>query len=248
MLSIDAGLTGAAWHRIADSLPRPRAIVVASAHWLTTIPAVSTTANPATIHDFYGFPKALFKVQYTPPGAPLLAQDVARRLLDAGFEGGIDAERGLDHGAWVPLMNMYPDADVPTFQLAIQPRATPEHHWRVGRALAALRDDGVLILGSGSITHNLRELTFGAAEGAVTHPYVSQFTDWMHEKLVASPDTPALLDYRRQVPGAQRAHPTDEHLLPIFVCLGAGAADSAIERLHAGYTEGGLAMDVYAFH
>lgn len=247
MLALDAGATGLAWAEIARTLPKPRAVVVASAHWLSAQPAVSTTASPATIHDFYGFPEPLFRIQYTPPGAPQLAEQVASLLADAGFEVGIDPARGLDHGAWVPLKNMYPDADVPAFQLAIQPRQGPEHHWRLGRALASLREQGVLVLASGSITHNLRELEWDIPEGVASNEYVPAFQHWVYQRLLAG-DRTALLDYRRQAPGAQRAHPTDEHYLPLYVALGAAGDTPRAERLFTSLTHGGLAMDVYAFH
>ncbi|QNM97462.1 dioxygenase family protein [Chitinimonas koreensis] len=246
MLALDAGRTGRAWAALAAELPRPRAIAVASAHWLTAVPAVSTTAHPATIHDFRGFPEPLFALRYEPPGAPAVAERTAALLHQAGFQVGIDPARGLDHGAWVPLANMYPAAEVPVFQLAIQPRETPEHHFRVGRALAALRDEGVLLIGSGSITHNLRELDWEAEEGRATHAYVPEFQEWLHQRLLAD-DQAALLDYRRQAPGAQRAHPTDEHLLPLYVALGAAGDGARAVRHYANITEGGLAMDLYAF-
>ncbi|HEY9101782.1 class III extradiol ring-cleavage dioxygenase [Chitinimonas sp.] len=246
MLALDAGTTGRAWAEIARSLPRPKAIVMASAHWLTSIPAVSTAEHPATIHDFYGFPEPLFQIQYTPPGAPLVAERAAGLLSEAGFRVGVDPGQGLDHGAWVPLKNMYPAADVPVFQLAVQPRESPEHHWRVGLALASLREEGVLVIGSGSITHNLRELERDVPEGVAANEYVPAFQQWVYEKLLAR-DHAALMDYRRQAPGAQRAHPTDEHYLPLYVPLGAAGEAAQAQRLHTGITNGGLGMDVYAF-
>ena len=243
MLALEPGVVGDAWRAMADRLPRPRAIVVVSAHWLTTIPAVSTTAHPATIHDFYGFPEPLYGLSYEPAGAPDVAEDVARLLSEAGFKVGIDPARGLDHGAWVPLRSMYPDADVPVLQLSIQPRETPAHHLAVGRALAALPQASVLLVASGSLTHNLRELL---PEGSPVPDYAARFTEWMTDKLQAG-DIDALLDYRRQAPDAQRAHPTDEHLIPLYVALGAAGAHT-FERFHQGFTHGGLAMDTYAFH
>lgn len=247
MLALDAGATGRAWAQLAAELPKPRAVIVASAHWLTREAAVSTSRHPATIHDFHGFPEPLFAIQYRPPGAPELAGEAAALLADAGFTPGVAPERGLDHGAWVPLKNMYPHADVPAFQLAIQPQAGPEHHWRLGRALASLREQGVLIIGSGSITHNLRELEWDVPEGVAINEYVPAFQHWVYEKLLAG-DRAALFDYRRQAPGAQRAHPTDEHYLPLYVALGAGGDSPRAERRFTSLTHGGLAMDVYAFH
>ncbi|WP_269533935.1 dioxygenase [Chitinimonas sp. BJYL2] len=246
MLALDAGLTGQAWARIAASLPRPRAIVVASAHWLTRQAAVSTTAAPTTIHDFHGFPQPLFALRYEPPGAPALARDAADLLVQAGFDTAIDTDRGLDHGAWVPLGNMYPEAAIPTFQLAIQPQASPEHHWRMGLALSSLRHEGVLVIGSGSLTHNLRELVWDIPENDAAHDYVPAFRDWVADRVQAG-DIAGLLDYRQQAPGAHRAHPTDEHWLPFYVALGAAGEHSRSERIHSGITHGGLVMDVYQF-
>jgi 4,5-DOPA dioxygenase extradiol len=209
---------------------------------------VSSSEAPDTIHDFYGFPDALFRVQYRPAGAPAFANRVADLLVAAGMTVEIDPARGLDHGAWVPLRQMYPAADVPVFQLAIQAHQSPEHHWRLGRSLAALRDENVLIIGSGSMTHNLRALDFTAEEDVVTDALAAQFVQWMHAQLIDRPNLPALLDYRRQAPGAVHAHHSDEHLLPLFVALGTASHDCAAARWHAGYTAGGLAMDVYAFN
>ncbi|QDQ25811.1 dioxygenase [Chitinimonas arctica] len=246
MLAVNPGRTGAAWHSIATTLPKPRAILVVSAHWLSAEPILGSVGQPDTIHDFGGFPADLFQIQYRPPGEPDLAARAAAMLAAAGFPVSLDAVRGLDHGAWVPLMNMYPAADIPVLQLSIQPRANPGHHFRLGKALAGLRDEGVLLLASGSLTHNLRELSFGAPEGVANAQYVLDFQEWVHERLQAD-DLDALLDYRQQAPAAARAHPSDEHLLPLFVALGAAGEKRRASRLYSGITEGGLAMDTYAF-
>jgi len=242
-LAIDPGETGAALSELGRSLPRPRGIVVVSAHWETRAPAVSTAQRPETIHDFGGFPDALYRIRYPAPGAPDLACD-AKHLLDAaGLPAGLDPERGLDHGAWVPLLYLYPDADIPVTQLSIQPHLSPVHHYRVGEALRPLLDEGVLVIGSGSLTHNLRE--FRARPGAV-EPYVREFQDWMKRSIDAK-DAAALLDYRRLAPNAVRAHPSDEHLLPLFVALGAAGACAAARRVVDEVTYGIIAMDAYVF-
>jgi 4,5-DOPA dioxygenase extradiol len=176
-----------------------------------------------------------------------LAAEIAKLLRADGLSVGIDDERGLDHGAWVPLRHLVPQANIPTLQIAIQPREGPVHHWRVGRALGRLREQGVLLLASGSMTHNLRALSFDAPEGQVTQAYARAFTDWMHDKLSTSA-LDELLDYRALAPDAVVAHPTDEHLLPLYIALGAAGERFAAERLHQGYTAGGLAMDAYAFN
>ena len=167
------------------------------------------------------------------------------RLADAGLAPTLDAQHGLDHGRWVPLRLLYPAADVPVVPLSIQPQLGPSHQLAVGRALAPLREEGVLVIGSGSITHNLHDLRSGySAEREA--PYVRPFIEWIEQKLVAG-ETDALLDYRRQAPYAERAHPTDEHLLPLFVALGAAGDQAHAQRLDAGIDLGIMAMDIYRF-
>lgn len=220
---------------LAATLPRPTAILAVSAHWDSPRPQVGGAVRPETIHDFYGFPPALYAMRYDAPGAPALA----RRVADL-TGAAIDPDHGLDHGAWVPLRLIYPAADIPVTQLSIQADQPPAYHWALGQALRPLREDGVLILASGSITHNLREWRGPARDGA-TPAWVSEFSDWVAEKAEAG-DREALLDYRRLAPHAQRSHPTDEHFLPLFVALGAGDRS---ERIHASISHGVLAMDAY---
>jgi 4,5-DOPA dioxygenase extradiol len=221
-------------------LPRPSAIVAVSAHWDTDVPAVSLARKPDTIHDFYGFPDALYRLRYAAPGAPDLADRVAR-LTGAAH----DPHRGLDHGAWVPAMLGWPEADIPIFQLSIQPALGPAHHIALGRKLSPLREECVLVLGSGSATHNLRALVRGVAD-AEPEPWAREFDDWLGGA-VERGDEAALADYRAQAPNARDAHPTDEHLLPLHVAYGA-AGDGARGRvLHRSYTLGNLSMASYAF-
>jgi 4,5-DOPA dioxygenase extradiol len=245
--ALDGGRTADAWRALAAELPRPRAVLAVSAHWETEHPEVSAAAQPETIHDFGGFPRALFEIQYPAPGAPWLAERV--RDLLSGFEAVIHPTRGLDHGAWVPLREMYPHADVPVAQLSIQPHLGPEHHVRIGRALAPLSGEGVLIVATGSLTHNLSDWrpAHRDAAGYSTPPlpYVTAFQEWMRDKLVHN-DLSALIDYRQRAPDATRAHPSDEHLLPLYVAIGAGGSD--VRRVHGDIKEAALAMDVYAFH
>ncbi|AXQ30014.1 dioxygenase [Solimonas sp. K1W22B-7] len=243
LLALGAGATGAAWRELAAALPRPRAVVVASAHWLSSAPAVGTAEQPQTIHDFGGFPEPLFRIRYPAPGAPAVARRVAGLLAEAGF-GVQGVERGLDHGVWVPLREFYPQADIPVVPLALQPRLGPAHHYRLGQALAALRDEGVLLLGSGSLTHNLHEVRW--EETGEVAPYVAEFQQWFEQRLRVG-DMEALLDYRRRAPQAARAHPTEEHLLPLFVALGAAGEGARAERRFGGVTHEVLAMDVYQF-
>ncbi|SEJ34263.1 dioxygenase family protein [Frateuria terrea] len=239
---------GAVRERLAElsaDLPRPQAILIATAHWLSAQPRVGGAAQPDTVHDFFGFPAALYDIRYPAPGAPALADRALQLLVGAGLQATLDPRQGLDHGAWVPLRLLYPDADIPVVPLSIQPERDPAHHLAVGRALAPLRDEGVLVIGSGSITHNLGDLRMGyGAEREA--PYVRPFIAWVEERLGAG-DVDALLDYRRQAPFAQRAHPTDEHLLPLFVALGAAGTQPAAQRIDAGIDHGILAMDIYRF-
>lgn len=231
----------------ATRLPRrPRAIVVVSPHWDTAMPAVGTARWPETIHDYWGFPEHLYELRYRAPGAPALANSIADRLSSAGFAVQTN-DRGLDHGAWIPLKLMFPEADVPVVPLSIQSRLGPEHHYRLGQALAPVLGDDVLMLGSGNLTHNLRDVQAAKVSGGGTPPYVHQFADWTWQRIEAG-DTDGLLDYRRRAPHAERAHPADDHLLPLFVALGAAGADARPERLHSGVDYHALAMDAYAFH
>ncbi|HEV2539694.1 MAG TPA: class III extradiol ring-cleavage dioxygenase [Frateuria sp.] len=230
---------------LAAALPRPRAIVIATAHWLSAQPQVGGAQAPKTVHDFFGFPPALYEIRYPAPGAPTLAARVVELISQAGLAATLDSWHGLDHGAWVPLRLLYPEADIPVVPISIQHAQGPAHHLALGRALAPLREDGVLVIGSGSITHNLGDLRMGyGAEREA--PYVRPFVDWVEQRLAAG-ELEALLDYRRQAPFAQRAHPTDEHLLPLFVALGAAGPHPRAQRIEAGVDHGILAMDIYRF-
>ena len=230
--------------RLGTSLERPRAILVASAHWETEQPEVNAVAVNATIHDFYGFPRQLYELTYPAPGDPALAGDVLALLAQAGLEGRLDRERGLDHGAWVPLLLAYPKADIPVLQLSVQTRLGTTHHLALGRAIAALRAEGVLVIGSGSWTHDLRRFR-GAAIDAPDTSDVVAFSDWMNQAVLEG-RIDDLLNYRRLAPYGAEQHPTEEHLLPLFVAIGAGGARA--ERIHASGTYGFLRMDAYAFH
>jgi 4,5-DOPA dioxygenase extradiol len=228
-------------------LPRPKAILVASAHWETQTPMLNAPARNDTIHDFYGFPKELYTLHYTPPTAPELAERVAQSLRAAGFAAGIDTTRGLDHGAWVPLRLAYPEAEIPVLQLSVQSHLGAGHHFAMGAALAPLRAEGVLVVGSGSFTHDLRRFRRGMPEiDAPETPDVTAFSDWMDETLRAG-DIAALLDYRRLAPFAAEEHPTEEHLLPLYVAMGAAGPGAPVKRLHSSTEYAFLRMDAYEF-
>ena len=229
----------------AAHLPRPRAILVASAHWETEVPEVATSLRPSTVYDFGGFSPRLRQIQYAAPGAPELAEQAAVLLGNAGFNTAPDPAHGWDHGVWVPLHLLYPAADIPVAQVSIQPTADPAHHARMGAALAPLRDDGVMIIASGAMTHNLREFR-GQPVDAPPPAWVSEFDDWMHEALVSG-RRDELIRYREIAPHAIENHPEAEHILPLFVALGATTNSEPVTRPHASYEHGVLAMDVYRF-
>lgn len=225
---------------------RPSAILVVSAHWEADVPSINVPTVNDTIHDFYGFPRPLYEMRYPAPGAPALADRVAILLKDAGVPLVRDPERGLDHGAWVPLRLLYPQADIPVAQLSVATAQGPDFHLRLGALLAPLREEGVLILGSGSFTHDLSSFRhYYHALHAPAPDWVDDFADWMDAAL-AQGRTADLLGYRALAPNARRNHPTEEHLLPLFVALGAGRGGQA-RRLHHSTTHGVLRMDAYAF-
>lgn len=231
--------------RLASSLPRPQAILVASAHWETTVPMLNGVEKNETIHDFRGFPPALYQLSYPAPGDPALAREIAAQLDHAGFRAGIDTGRGLDHGTWVPLMLIYPAADIPVLQLSVQTAQGPSHHLALGRALATLREQNILVIGSGSFTHDLRRFR-GQPVDAPEDARSAAFATWMDERITAG-DVDELLDYRNQAPHARDEHPTEEHLLPLFVALGTAGAHPRAHRLHRSVEHAILRMDAYAF-
>jgi len=244
-LPLEPGETGTAWRKLGEQMPRPSAILVISAHWETAVPTISRVTQPETIHDFYGFPAELYKLQYPAAGAPDLAQSVIQVLQHSGMPAQLDDTRGLDHGTWVPLSLMYPQADIPVTQLSLQPNKNPAWHIALGRALRPLSEQGVLIIGSGSITHNLPAL-FKHQQGSPVPVWVTEFCDWMAAK-IADGDIDALSTYRTLAPHAVQNHPTDEHLLPLFVALGATRDISKSQRLNSVMTYGMLAMDMWVF-
>ena len=232
------------WKTLAAELPRPRAILAVSAHWDSAAPAASISTQPETIHDFYGFPQPLYDLRYAAPGAPDVAQRAAQLIDDAGLGATQLEQRGLDHGAWAPLRFMYPAHDIPVTQLAVQSRQGPRHHYDIGRALAPLADEGVLILGSGGVSHNLRE--WGSVPQGSPPASMTEFVAWVRQAL-ARGDHDALIDYVKQAPHAVRNHPTNEHFLPLFVALGAAGANARITRELSGEADRAIALDGYVF-
>ena len=227
---------------LGQRLPRPRAILVATAHWETEAAQAGGAAQPATVHDFGRFDDRLFQMRYPAPGDPALATRAAHLLAEAGLASAVDPRHGLDHGVWVPLLLMYPDADIPVVPFSVQPEMGPAHHYRVGQALAPLRHDGVLVMGSGSYTHDLGRFRGRALDGASPED-VAAFAGWFDDALLAG-RMDDLLAYRTRAPHAAENHPTEEHLMPLFVAMGAGGR---AEHLHESATYGVLRMDAYAF-
>lgn len=243
-LALDPGKVGLAWQAIGHQLERPDAIVVVSAHWETTHLAVTHARHPGMIYDFYGFPDALYRLQYAPPGAPELAEEIVRLAGDYELECSLDESRGLDHGAWVPLMHLFPQADIPVIQLSLLHTGDTHRHHRVGEMLAGLRDRNILIVTSGSLTHNLRYFGQAAIDGPIM-PFVDTFRRWAHHKLKEN-DQGALLGIAH-APEVGRNHPSAEHLTPLLVALGAAGPDCEVELVDLGVQYGMLAMDTVIF-
>jgi 4,5-DOPA dioxygenase extradiol len=242
LFAVDAGTTGPALQAWGAQLPADlRGIVVMSPHWMTRGMAVMTTEQPQTWHDFGGFPPALYALQYPAPGSPALAQEVLSLLAAAGLSAQPDAKRPFDHGTWVPLMHLLPQANVPVVQVSLPTDAGPREVYAMGAALASLREHGVLVMGSGSMTHNLAEFFGGEREPA---PYVLEFSRWI-ESTMAAGDMEALLNYRSLAPHAYRAHPSEDHFLPIFFALGAAGKDARANYLSREVMYSMLSMDAF---
>ncbi|AXI76979.1 dioxygenase family protein [Peterkaempfera bronchialis] len=211
----------AAW---SAGLPRPTAILMVSAHWEEAPLALGATSTVPLVYDFWGFPEHYYRVAYPAPGAPELAEEVRKLLRAPGTPVQDIPDRGLDHGAYVPLVEMFPGADIPVLQVSL-PTLDPQRLMELGRRLAPLRDQGVLIVGSGFFTHNLRAIS---PDGRVPG-VMAEFDDWGRRALEAG-DVDALLDFERKAPAGRLAHPRTEHFAPLFVTLGAGADELASQR------------------
>ena len=244
--ALDPGAAGVAMSQLARQLPTPRAIIVVSPHWDTAIPTVSTATQLETIYDFYGFPEALYRIKYPATGCPEGAQEVVKALKKRFSQVATDPTRGLDHGAWTPLRQMFPDADIPIIAVSIQSHAGTAHALAMGEALEELTHQGFLVIGSGNITHNLRDLMILRRQGGSAPDYVQEFADWVHSRMMEQ-DTSGLMAYRSQAAG-ERAHPTDEHLLPLFSAIGAVGQQAQASAFFRGISDDVIAMDGYTFH
>ncbi len=229
---------------LGAEIGHPAAILAVSAHWTTTAPQVGGAPHPETIHDFGGFPDELYRLTYPAAGDPGLAGRAEAALDAAGLPATVDPDRGLDHGIWVPLMLMWPDADIPVVPVAVQPDLGPSHQYALGRALRPLTETGALLLATGSATHDLGGV-WGQAVDSPPLDYARAFDDWLCDNIEAGA-TSELLDYRTKGPFAARNHPTDEHLQPLFAALGA-ANGTAGRTLHRSFTYGAISMAAFAF-
>lgn len=249
--AIESGWIGEAWSMLAARLGTPRAILVASAHWETSVPMLTGSHRPETVHDFGGFPRALYELRYPAPGDPVLAARAATLLRQQGLPAGVDPERGFDHGTWVPLLHLFPAANIPVVQISLQSHLSASHSIAVGKALAPLADEGVLIVGSGHMTHNLRDW-YGSARLHGMRPnrtppadYVREFTRWVDEALHAGGER--LATWKEAAPNALRAHPSDEHFLPLPLAYAAAGPAPDVERIELGTDSAVLSMDSYLF-
>lgn len=241
--ALEPGRLGPQLGKLGRSLPKPRAVLIMSPHWMSRRQEIASATAPVTVHDFGGFPRALYEIDYPAAGAPGLAADVIALLGRHGLDAVANDLQGRDHGAWVPMMHVYPDADVPVLQLSQTAAPLPSALFEIGQALAPLREQGVLIVGSGSLTHNLYEIGAGPEAGGVAR----EFADWVWTQIAAG-DLDALLNYRHAAPAASRAHPTDEHFLPLFFAIGAAGSDwMSAQRLEGGMDYDVLAMDSFVF-
>ncbi len=237
------GVAGALLQAVARDLPRPRAALIVSPHWMTSELRVSGAARPQTIHDFGGFPRVLYEILYEAPGHPQIAETTVALLKRAGWSVTLDPDRGLDHGAWVPMLHLYPEADLPVFQVSMPAALDPEGAWRLGESLKPLASEGVLIIGSGSLTHNLGDIQ---REAAKPQRYAKEFSAWVR-KAVLDQDADRLKATLDQAPHAQRAHPTTEHFLPLLVAAGAADPEVDVRVIDGGIDFGVLSMESYVF-
>ncbi len=246
MMAIENSQTTQFFRNLAKNLPQPKAIVIFSAHYDRRGPVTITSGHTlGTIHDFYGFPKPLYDIDYSAHGSPDLAQKAASLLKDAGIPAQLDPSQGLDHGAWIPMLYMYPEKNIPIIQVSINSAMDAVFHFEIGRWLRPLREEGVMFVGSGGISHNLREI-FAPMRDPQRVEKVNQFTQWVSVQL-ASGNISNLLDYLDKGPHARFNHPTPDHYLPLPCILGTSYDDEIGEVLHRAIDLEILALDAYGF-
>ena len=246
-IAVRASAAHDALKRLGNTLPRPCAIASITAHWETATPSIATTVEPETLYDFGpNFDPRLYDMTYPAPGSPELAERMAIAIEQRlGTPVSRNKSRGFDHGVWTPLMLMFPQADIPVISVAIQPNESPTHHHALGEALRPFRDEGVLVMASGAMTHNLSQFR-GRTIDSPEEPWVADFRSWMLDHLTQA-DRSAVLNYRHTAPFAADNHPADEHLLPIFTALGAMYDGEQAQRVHESLQFGVIAMDAYQF-
>ena len=239
--AIEPGLLGPRLQTLGTQLPELKAVLVVSPHWQTKHVKVMGTARPETVHDFGGFPSSLHALRYPVAGHPEVAGEAVRLLQSSGYTVGVDERRGLDHGAWVPLLHLLPQARVPVLQVSMPFDLSTHAALKLGQTLAPLREQGVLIVGSGSMTHNLHHFQ---QSGAPPEAYAQEFADWVQTAVRAKGLQP-LLNYRAEAPHAVRAHPSEEHFLPLLIAMGATTDADELQVLQGGVSNGALSMDSY---
>lgn len=240
--ALEPGILGPQLTAVGRTLPRPTAALVVSPHWITAKARVTTSAQPQTLHDFGGFDQALYEIEYPVAGHPELATHTIELLRTAGWEATVDHQRGLDHGAWVPLLHLYPEADVPVYQVSMPSQLDADSAYALGQALSSLSAQGVLIIGSGSLTHNLYEV----GQGVTDESYATEFAAWVREAVVSG-DMDRLRNTLTIAPYARRAHPTSEHFWPLLIAAGAANSSLPVSVLEGGMTYGVLSMDSFLF-
>ena len=241
--AMEPGVLGPRLQALGAQLTALKAVLVVSAHWQTREIKVMTTERPETVHDFGGFPAKLYEMQYPAAGQPDLAKIAAQLLSVAGFTTQLDERRGLDHGAWVPLIHLLPKANVPVFQVSMPASLNSREALKLGHALAPLREQGVLIMGSGSMTHNLYDIRQATSEPVA---YAKEFAGWV-KTIVLTDVVNQIVNYRAEAPYAERAHPTEEHFLPLLVAFGAQNPEDDVQLIEGGFTHGVLSMDSYVW-
>ncbi|MFW1816294.1 dioxygenase [Acinetobacter guillouiae] len=241
MLALDPEQVGPALHRLGLNLPKPQAIVVMSAHWESEALEVNTGVRPETWHDFRGFPQALYEIRYPAPGNPELAEEILHLLAEAHLPAHANSTRPRDHGVWMPLLHMYPEADIPVIEISLPMNMHADQIYQIGQALAPLREKQILLIGSGSITHNLRELSWNDKDENVPE-WASTFRNYVVSKLNHS-NYDAVLEWD-SIPYLQKNHPTLEHFAPLFFAMGTGHRFSIV---HSSFSMGALGMDIYRF-
>ncbi len=244
MLALENRPTSNFLRHLGRDIGKPSAIIVASAHWETRDIMLTATKSPKTIHDFYGFPKELYALNYPAEGDPGLAERACSMLVEAGIAAGTNITRGLDHGAWSPLLLMYPLADIPVIQISVQPQHDARWHYNIGMALAPLREENILIIGSGNLTHNLHQAFHG--NHTATPSWVTEFAEWV-ANAIEEGNLDILMNWKKAAPHALQNHLTPEHFLPFFVAIGASGNEFSAKRLYKEVEMGVLAMDAYSF-